>query len=81
MAAQNFSASIRGVAEYYADFLDGLIVHDSDADAARPLANHNLEIKSTDILMRTDDDRARIARTVLELARPELRTVKVAEAS
>jgi len=81
MAAQNFSASIRGVAEYYADFLDGLIVHDSDADAARPLANHNLEIKSTDILMRTDDDRARIARTVLELARPELLTVKVAEAS
>jgi LPPG:FO 2-phospho-L-lactate transferase len=78
MASQNLPASIAGVADCYADFLDTLIVHDSDAQAARKLASRNLKIKNTDILMRTSEDQARIARTALALVLPESVEVRVA---
>jgi LPPG:FO 2-phospho-L-lactate transferase len=78
MVSQNLSASIAGIADYYADFLDTLIVHGSDTERARELVSRNLDIKSTDILMRTTEDRVRIARTALTLALPEFAAAEVA---
>lgn len=78
MASQNVPASIAGVADCYEDFLDALIVDESDADAARRLRHRTLEFKSTNILMRSIEDRIRIARTALALALPESTRLKVA---
>jgi LPPG:FO 2-phospho-L-lactate transferase len=71
MASHNLHPSIAGVAEYYADFLDVLIVHESDAEATKHLANRNIEFKSMNILMRTTEDKVRIAQTALALGLPE----------
>ena len=79
MVSQNLSASIAGVATYYADFLDTLIVDNSDAEASRLLPMQSIRCVATDILMRTEDDRERIARAALEAALPE--SQRMAEAS
>ena len=79
MASQNLPASIAGVANYYADFLDTLIVDNSDAEASRLLPMQSIRCVATDILMRTEDDRERIARAALEAALPE--SQRMAEAS
>jgi len=71
MASQHLEVSITGVAEAYGGFLDVLIAHDSDADAAQVLSHGHLQIHCTNILMRTSDDKARLARTALDLAPPQ----------
>lgn len=72
MQAQGLDVSIAGVAQAYGDFLDHLVAHESDSDFAKTMKVGNLEIHSTDILMRTVEDRGRIASTALSLACPEL---------
>ena len=78
MAAQNLPASIVGLADCYADFLDVLIVDDSDAAKAHSLAQQSVSVSCTNILMRTEEDRERIARTALELAVPTVDVMKEA---
>jgi LPPG:FO 2-phospho-L-lactate transferase len=78
MASQRLSASIAGIADFYADFLDTLIVHDSDAETAQALSGNRVDLVSTDILMRTTEDKVRIANSALECALPENAAVKVA---
>jgi len=78
MASQNLPASIAGIVEFYADFLDTLIVHDSDAETAQALSCNGVEFVSADILMRTTEDKARIANSALACARRENAAVKVA---
>jgi len=78
MASQNLPASIAGMAHSYADFLDALIVHDSDAETAYALSGNGVEFVSTDILMRTTEDKVRIANFALACALPENAAVKVA---
>jgi LPPG:FO 2-phospho-L-lactate transferase len=72
MTAQGLGVSIEGVAEAYRDFLDILIADDSDASRAASLTGHRLQVHCTNILMPSFEDRARIGRTVLALACPEL---------
>lgn len=50
------------IAAHYADFIDGLVIHDDD-DAPAGIA-----IARTDTLMRDDDDKARVAQAALDLA-------------
>jgi LPPG:FO 2-phospho-L-lactate transferase len=78
MASQGLDASIKGVAAAYADFLDLLVAHDSDSECAHALSSDKLQVHCTNILMRTLEDRTRIAQTVLELVSSEV--VSVAEA-
>ena len=78
MASQNLPASIAGIVEFYADFLDTLIVHDSDAETAQALSSNGVEFVSTDILMRTTEDKVRIANSALACALLENAAVKVA---
>jgi LPPG:FO 2-phospho-L-lactate transferase len=67
MAAQGYPVSIAGVAQAYEDFLDLLIVDLRDAEAATNLTRPGLRVHCANIVMRTADDKAKLARTVLAL--------------
>jgi LPPG:FO 2-phospho-L-lactate transferase len=71
MSAQGFEVSISGVANAYQGFLDILIAHESDSEFAKSVRCGKVEIQCADILMRTVEDRTRVARTALSLACPE----------
>ncbi|HEX8814373.1 MAG TPA: 2-phospho-L-lactate transferase [Terriglobales bacterium] len=65
MAMQGLPVSIAGVAKAYEDFLDVLIVDSCDADAARGLERQGIEVHCENILLRTNEDKIRLARVVL----------------
>jgi LPPG:FO 2-phospho-L-lactate transferase len=66
MTAQGLSCSIAGVAKAYEDFLDVLICDARDARPAEALRQKGLRVQCAQTIMRTADDRAALARTVLE---------------
>lgn len=67
MAAQGFPVSIAGVAKAYEEFLDILVVDLRDADAGHQLQKAGLRVHATNTIMRTSDDKLKLARTVLAL--------------
>jgi LPPG:FO 2-phospho-L-lactate transferase len=72
MAAQELDVSVAGIAQAYSDFLDVMMVDDSDSERAHALNSNHLQTHCTNILMRTAEDKARIARTALTLASSRL---------
>jgi LPPG:FO 2-phospho-L-lactate transferase len=74
MNARGLQVSIAGVAKAYEDFLDILIADDSDAAAAQFISSDRLQVHCTNILMRSNEDKSRIARNALTLACPEIMT-------
>jgi LPPG:FO 2-phospho-L-lactate transferase len=68
MQAQGFPVSIAGVAEFYHDFLDLLVVDVQDSQMANELQKSGMRVHCTQTLMRTQEERLALARTVLELA-------------
>jgi LPPG:FO 2-phospho-L-lactate transferase len=68
MAAQGLPCSIAGVAKAYEDFLDVLICDTRDARAAEGLRQSGLRVECTQTIMRSDEDKAALARTVLSVA-------------
>jgi LPPG:FO 2-phospho-L-lactate transferase len=71
MAAQGLPVSIAGVAEAYEDFLDILIADVRDVEAAKKLDHPGLRVHCTNTIMRTADDKTKLARTVLALLSAE----------
>jgi LPPG:FO 2-phospho-L-lactate transferase len=71
MAAQGLPVSIAGVAQAYEDFLDLLIADVRDLEAAKKLDRPSLRVHCTNTLMRTADDKAKLARTVMALLTAE----------
>ncbi|MGE5206872.1 MAG: 2-phospho-L-lactate transferase [Chlamydiota bacterium] len=69
MASQGLPISIAGVAQAYNDFLDLLIVDERDAEAAKALRHSGLQVHCAKTIMKTADDKAALAATVLELVR------------
>ena len=67
MASQGLPVSIAGVAQAYADFLDLLIVDERDAKAAEELRLSGLQVHCEQTIMKTADEKAALAATVLEL--------------
>jgi LPPG:FO 2-phospho-L-lactate transferase len=65
MAAQGLPCSIAGVAQAYADFLDILICDNVDESAAEALRQNGLGVHCTQTIMRTNGDKADLARTTL----------------
>jgi LPPG:FO 2-phospho-L-lactate transferase len=57
------------VARHYADFLDGFVIDQADADQRAEIERLNTRVLVTDALMRDAADRARLAREVLGFAR------------
>ncbi len=62
MAAQGLPVSAAGVAQAYADFLDILIVDSGDAGLPRP---PGAQVRATNIIMKSDEQRTELARAVL----------------
>src|SRR5579872_5316471 len=67
MAAQGLPISIAGVVKAYEDFLDVLIADVRDQEAAKKLVHPGLRVHCTNTIMRTAEDKAKLARTVLAL--------------
>ena len=74
MAAQGLPVSIAGVAQAYGDFLDILIADRADSQAAAELERPGLRVHCTNTIMKTAEDKARLARTVLALLTAEKAT-------
>jgi LPPG:FO 2-phospho-L-lactate transferase len=68
MAAQGFAVSIAGVADFYHDFLDLLVVDSQDAPAADALRRTGMNVHCTPTIMRKVEDRVALAKSVLETA-------------
>jgi LPPG:FO 2-phospho-L-lactate transferase len=68
MAAEGFAVSIAGVADYYHDFLDLLVVDSKDARAAEELRKTGMRVHCTPTIMRKNEDRVALAKSVLEAA-------------
>lgn len=65
MEMKGWQSSIRGVAKAYEDFLDILIVDDSDEPEAAQLANGELRVLCTGTIMRSAEYKRRLAQFVL----------------
>ena len=68
MQAQGFPVSIAGIAEFYHDFLDLLVVDSKDRRMAEELQKSGMKVHCTQTLMRTQEDRIALAKAVLQLA-------------
>ncbi len=68
MAAQGFAVSIAGVADFYHDFLDLLVVDSQDAPAAESLRTTGMRVHCTPTIMRKYEDRIALAKSVLNAA-------------
>ncbi|MBV8053339.1 MAG: 2-phospho-L-lactate transferase [Acidobacteriaceae bacterium] len=71
MAAQGLPVSIAGIAQTYGDFLDILIADLRDHTAAQALDRPGLRVHCTNIIMKSAEDRAKLARTLMALLTAE----------
>jgi LPPG:FO 2-phospho-L-lactate transferase len=71
MAAQGLPVSIAGIAQAYGDFLDILIADLRDQKAAAEVDRPGLRVHCTNTVMKTGEDKAKLARTVLALLTAE----------
>ncbi len=69
MAAQGFAVSIAGVADFYRDFLDLLVVDSEDMPATEALRQTGMTVHCTPTIMRRNEDRIALAKSVLHAAR------------
>jgi len=74
MASQGLPVSIAGVAQAYREFLDVLVVDVRDANAAKELRAAGLNVHCTKTIMRTAEDKAELARTVVSFVAGESAT-------
>lgn len=79
LSSQGFAVSVAGVADYYRDFLDLLVVDTRDTAAAADLRvarGKDLRVHCTSTVMRKSGDRIALAREVIEACQsPALSTV------
>jgi LPPG:FO 2-phospho-L-lactate transferase len=68
MTAQGLPCSIAGVAKAYEDFLDLLICDTQDARSAQALRASGLRVECAQTIMRSPEDRAALARSVLSFS-------------
>ena len=68
MAAQGFEVSIRGVADFYRDFLDVLVVDSQDEMSADALRQTGMRVHCTPTIMRRREDRIALAESTLHAA-------------
>ncbi|MGQ9787695.1 MAG: 2-phospho-L-lactate transferase [Candidatus Hadarchaeaceae archaeon] len=79
MRGLNYEVSPVGVAQYYHDFISGLVIDKSDEKLAKKIKEIDLEVFFTDLLMPDLSSRVKLARSVLAFAgdkakdQPEIR--------
>ena len=69
LASQGYAVSIVGIADFYRDFLDVLVVDDHDAATASALRDEGLGVHCAPTIMRKNEDRRAVAKTVVEVCR------------
>ena len=74
MASQGLHVSVAGVAEAYHDFLDTLVIDTRDAESAEQLQQSGVRVHVTKTLMRTAEDKAELANSVLSAIRGQAAT-------
>jgi LPPG:FO 2-phospho-L-lactate transferase len=74
MASQGLSVSVAGVAQAYHDFLDMLVIDLRDEQSADELRQSGLRVHVTKTLMRTAEDKAELANSVLSAIRGQAAT-------
>jgi LPPG:FO 2-phospho-L-lactate transferase len=79
LQSQGLESSIAGVAKAYEDFLDVLVVSNADSETERQVANENLQVRCADILMRSVEDRIRVAKVAIEAAHRESERAQAVE--
>jgi LPPG:FO 2-phospho-L-lactate transferase len=79
LAAQGFAVSIAGVADFYRDFLDVLVVDLRDSQAAEELRKAGLRVHCASAIMQTMEDRVALPKAVLAAAMQPPATVAAAE--
>lgn len=70
LAAQGFEVSVAGLANYYHDFLDVLVVDTRDEHAAHKLHQAGMRVHCTATIMRRPEDRIALAQAVLAITLP-----------
>jgi LPPG:FO 2-phospho-L-lactate transferase len=84
LASQGFSVSIAGVADFYRDFLDILVVDEQDANAAAELRDRKESsdaphVHVTSTIMRNNNDRIALARSAIAACRQFSSTLSAAQ--
>src|SRR5215469_12233654 len=74
MASQGLAVSVAGVAEAYHDFLDMLVIDLRDEQSADELRQSGLRVHVTKTMMRTAEDKAELASSVLSAIRGQAAT-------
>jgi LPPG:FO 2-phospho-L-lactate transferase len=69
MRELRLEVSAQSVADHYGDLLDGFIVDATDRDAAAVIERERLAVTSCQTIMRTLDDRIRLAKAAMAFAR------------
>jgi LPPG:FO 2-phospho-L-lactate transferase len=65
MEAQGFEVSIAGIADFYHDFLDLLVIDSQDEERAEKLRKSGMRVHCMPTMMRRTDDRTALAQAVL----------------
>ena len=65
----DLEVSACGVAQYYGDLLDGMIIDVQDAALRPRLADMGLRVEVTNTVMRSLEDKRALARSALSLAK------------
>jgi LPPG:FO 2-phospho-L-lactate transferase len=68
LASLGHEVSAAGVAELLADVVDGLVIDTEDAALAERIAARGLRVRVAETIMRSDADRAQLARETLDFA-------------
>jgi LPPG:FO 2-phospho-L-lactate transferase len=68
LASLGHEATARGVAELYRGLLDRFVIDEADAELAPAIGELGMEISVLPTVMRSDEDRAQLARSLVALA-------------
>lgn len=67
MRGLGFEVSAYGVASLYRDFLDGFVIDKADENQKEQIEKLGVSVSVTNTIMKTLDDKSRLARTVLDM--------------
>ncbi len=68
MRELDISVSCKSIADYYGDLLDGFVIDEHDAHQAKKLQSGGLPVLVAQTLMRTIDDRIKLAEDILDFS-------------
>jgi LPPG:FO 2-phospho-L-lactate transferase len=68
LASLGHEATARGVAELYRGLLDRFVIDEADAELAPAIGELGMEVSVLPTVMRSDEDRAQLARSLVALA-------------